>query len=88
MVHVCSSFVYCAVHIKLGVASWYHVPSAVSYLGQSVSFVEVFTLTCEQVWQPAKNKIAFLNSLKMKLAVIIGISQMFFGICLSMFNHV
>ena len=35
-----------------------------------------------------KNELTFFNSLKMKMAVIIGVTQMIFGISLGAFNYV
>ncbi|GFR90759.1 V-type proton ATPase subunit a, partial [Elysia marginata] len=39
------------------------------------------------IWSLATNKIAFTNSLKMKMSIILGICHMFFGIALSYLNH-
>jgi V-type H+-transporting ATPase subunit a len=49
---------------------------------------DVYPYGVDPVWVGKSNELRFYNSLKMKLAVSLGVIHMLFGIILSAFNHI
>jgi len=47
----------------------------------------VYPYGVDPAWYHTSNQLVFFNSVKMKLAVILGVTQMTFGISLGLFNH-
>ncbi|KAL1132714.1 hypothetical protein AAG570_010666 [Ranatra chinensis] len=57
-------------------------PSSDDFLGKPPPF------GLDPMWKHSVNDIDRTNVLKMKVSIIIGVLQMFFGICLSLVNHI
>uniref|UniRef100_A0AAR2J2G4 V-type proton ATPase subunit a n=1 Tax=Pygocentrus nattereri TaxID=42514 RepID=A0AAR2J2G4_PYGNA len=63
--------------------------NAVLTLDPNISgvFTGPYPLGIDPIWNMAVNRLAFLNSYKMKMSVIIGVVHMSFGVVLSVFNY-
>jgi len=66
-------------------------PSQWSYEGNNTNSdfipnVPPYLIGVDPKWKNAENNLYFFNSLKMKMSIIIGVTQMFAGIILSAFN--
>ncbi|ETO31054.1 hypothetical protein RFI_06063 [Reticulomyxa filosa] len=48
----------------------------------------VYSVGIDPAWSGVDNQLSFANSLKMKLSVIIGVTQMTFGLLLKLSNHI
>ncbi|KNC74114.1 hypothetical protein SARC_13329 [Sphaeroforma arctica JP610] len=60
----------------------YACPDGCGYTGAP------YALGVDPVWSLSNNKLAYLNSLKMKMSVLIGVNHMSFGVVMTVFNAI
>ena len=46
----------------------------------------VYPVCLDPIWYLAHNELTYMNSLKMKISVILGVMQMSLGVCMKAFN--
>ncbi|KNC84341.1 hypothetical protein SARC_03421 [Sphaeroforma arctica JP610] len=67
-------------NVREKVKNDYACPDGCGYRGYP------YPIGVDPVWSLATNKLAYLNSLKMKISVLIGVNHMSFGVVLTVFN--
>lgn len=49
---------------------------------------DTYPFGADPVWHSSRSELPFLNSLKMKMSILLGVAQMNLGIILSYFNAI
>lgn len=82
---ICATYMGFIYNESLSIAINFFGPSAY-HSGES--FPEhPYIFGIDSVWRHSGNLIQFTNSLKMKMSIVIGVSQMYFGIFLKLLNN-
>ena len=75
-----------AAHCDPGFVKWYSATAGLSR-GCKAAGASPYVFGVDSNWAETENKLEFMNGLKMKMAVILGVCQMLFGLLLQLFNH-